>query len=417
MFLDGLKQARGQIRTKCLAEYCRLSMIRILIVGAGIGGLTLARALAGLDCVIEVAERFPSFSPKGVGIVLHPNGLEVLGRLGLLEEINAVSNVVDCMELARGGTTVTIPLCEVWQGVGHMTRALLRSDLHDVLLRGALEAHPHHMRCRLSCRVLSIESRDSCVVAHFEDGDTQSYDLIVGADGVHSSVRQSLLPESVASSTNLFYFRWLAENVIGLDPSTWRTIERPDCAYGFIPVGRNRVHCFVQLAAGAVPCPRGEEASWLEITFANREPNLLQSLDARCSTIHADFAWTVRPAQWGVGQSVLIGDASHAVSPTLSQGGSLAMEDALVLAAALRESESLTQAIEFYRSSRKERVAWALRMSVAQLNSLRRGRPAEHTSAAIAISHLQHVYHPLRCDPMPKLAATSRLNPERDTQK
>src|SRR5437870_363845 len=101
-------------------------MIRILIVGSGIGGLALARALAELDCDIEIAERYPDSTPAGLGIVLHPNGVEALAQLGLLEEINAVSNEVSHMEFVRGETPLNIPLCQVWEGAGQRTRALLR---------------------------------------------------------------------------------------------------------------------------------------------------------------------------------------------------------------------------------------------------------------------------------------------------
>jgi 2-polyprenyl-6-methoxyphenol hydroxylase-like FAD-dependent oxidoreductase len=385
-------------------------MTNILIVGAGIGGLALARALQGFDYSIDIAERCPIFSPAGVGIVLLPNGLEALAQLGLLEEVNAVSNLIARMQLVRGKSTLTIPLSQVWEGARPSTRALLRADLHQVLCRGALNKDRHNVRCWLNRRVVRVESRNCRAEAHFADGSMQVYDLIVGADGVHSSVRQAVVPESRAASTDLFYFRWLAENVLDVEPDTWQTIERAGYSYGFIPVGPNRIHCFVQLTAEAAPCQRGEEASWLEHTFADQEPALVQSLRARFGAIHADFAWIVYPAYWGVGRCVLVGDSAHAMSPTLSEGGSLAMEDALVLAVALRQSDSVCQAIELYRSAREKRIAWTLRMSLAQLNSLRRGRVVEHTSAQVAISYLRHVYEPLREDPVPKALASTNTN-------
>jgi 2-polyprenyl-6-methoxyphenol hydroxylase-like FAD-dependent oxidoreductase len=382
-------------------------MTSILIAGAGIGGLSLVRALRGQKCVIEIAERSQVFDPVGVGIVLHPNGLEALAQLGLLDAIKGTSNVIARLEVVRDDATLSIPFCEVWDGAMHATRAVLRSDLHHVLWRGALEAGHHNIRWRMGCRVVGVESNEPCPIALFEDGSRKSYDLIVGADGVHSPIRRTMLPESAAVPANLFYLRWLAENVIGLETDAWRTIERPDCAYGFIPVGRNRLHCFVQLTTAEDPCLKGEEVPWLEKTFARGSDALLATLQARCGPIHAGFAWTVYPLQWGVGRCVLMGDSAHAISPTLSQGGSLAIEDALVLADALRRSDSVTEAIEVYRAVRQERVAWILRMSLAQLNSLRRRRSMGQTRSEMATSYLRHLYAPLRFNPLPDQTAVS----------
>jgi 2-polyprenyl-6-methoxyphenol hydroxylase-like FAD-dependent oxidoreductase len=252
----------------------------------------------------------------------------------------------------------------------------------------------------MGCRVVGVEPNESYPVAYFEDGSRGSYDLIVGADGVHSPTRRAMLPEAAAIPANLFYLRWLAENVIGLEADTWRTIERPNCAYGFIPVGRNRLHCFVQITTAEDPCIKGEEVAWLEGTFARGNDALLAALQARCGPIHAGFAWTVYPLQWGVGRCVLVGDSAHAISPTLSQGGSLAIEDALVLADALRRADSVIEAIEVYRAVRQERVAWVARMSVAQLNSLRRRRSIGQTRSEVAISYLRHLYEPLQFSPL-----------------
>src|SRR5215472_7360183 len=130
-------------------------MTSILIAGAGIGGLSLVRALRGQECAIEIAERSRIFDPLGVGIVLHPNGLEALAQLGLLDAVQDTSNVVARLEVVRGGATLSIPFSEVWNGSMHATRAVLRSDLHGVLWRGALEAgHQNSIRWRMGCRVV-----------------------------------------------------------------------------------------------------------------------------------------------------------------------------------------------------------------------------------------------------------------------
>ena len=377
-------------------------MIRILIAGAGLGGLTLVRALQDFEASIDVIERSPSFTATGVGIVLHPNGMTVLEYIGLSDEVRTAGNVIRRMELLRGDSQMDLSLVDIWDGASHPTISILRPVLHEIMERAALSGSQSNIRVRMGCRVTGISTSSSQPVAVFDDGSTGRYDLIVGADGAHSTVRQSLFPDSPAVSTNLLYFRFLADNTIGLPSDTWRTVERPDASYGFIPVGGSRVHCFVQLRIAENPCPRGAEEDFFQQRFCPWDITLDQTFKARCGPLHAGYAYMVRPFCWGQGACVLLGDAAHAISPTLSEGGSLAMEDGLILSLALRRANSIPEAIELYRSTRQERVMWSHRMALAQVNSLRRNRPQSQTDSAVATSYMRQMYEPLRANPVPE---------------
>jgi len=363
-------------------------MLRILIAGAGIGGLTLVRALRDSGHSIEVAERAPAFNPAGVGIVLHPNGMDVLARLGLAEEIARAGNPLLHLEIVRGESTLALPLAEIWEGANRPTIAILRTALHQALADS--------VRVSMGRRVVRVESPERRPVAHFGDGGHEAYDLIVGADGVHSAIRQCLFPGAAAVSTHLLYFRFPARNVIGLSPDTWRTVERPGASYGFIPVTRDLLHCFVQVRAEENPCPPGAEEAYFRSAFAEWDGALQATLDARCGAVHAGFAYMTRPVTWGRGACVLLGDSAHAVSPTLSEGGSLAMEDALILALALRRTDNIAEAIALYRSARQERVLWAHRMALSQVNSSRLRRPVPQLNPGVAARHMRAMYGPLR---------------------
>jgi 2-polyprenyl-6-methoxyphenol hydroxylase-like FAD-dependent oxidoreductase len=374
--------------------------MRVLIVGAGIGGLTLASALAKSGWSIDIAERSPVLNPAGVGIVLHPNGLRVLKQLEMHEGIAAAGNVVRYMQLIRGESVVTIDLREVWEE--QPTIAVLRTELHDVLWRGAFANEHSHPRLLMDCRILGVEKPDTRPVVRFENGCTETYDLVIGADGVHSAVRQSLFPGSDAISTDLLYFRFQARNVIDLSPDTWRTLERHDASYGFIPLGGDRVHCFVQLRTGENPCPAGEEEAYFRTAFGPWDRALVETLDARCGPMHVGFACMVRPVRWFRGRCVLLGDASHAVSPTLSEGASLAMEDALVLSLVLGRGRSIDAAISSYSLVRSERINWTHRMALAQVNAARRQRGQSQVNSAVATNHMRKMYEPLRRSPIPE---------------
>jgi 2-polyprenyl-6-methoxyphenol hydroxylase-like FAD-dependent oxidoreductase len=389
--------------------------MQILIVGAGIGGLTLASALRHTDHSLDLVERSVDFDIPGCGIVLHPNGLEALSHLGLADAVCRLGNLLLRLEIHRGNSALTLSLSEIWHGKG-ATFAIARTALHELLHRAALDPSAAlgasvradtTARLRMGCRVVAIESPASRPIAHFDDGSRATYDLIVGADGVHSAVRSALCPASSAVSTDLFYFRFLARNSIGLAQDTWVTHERPGASYGFIPVGADCLHCFVQVQTSVAPCKPEGAAEYFAQTFLAWSAELAQVFADRSTHVHAAFANMVRPVTWGDGACALLGDAAHAVSPTLSEGGSLAIEDALVLSRALAQSASVSSATQLYRAQRRDRVAWAHRMALAQTNSLKNAKARPAPDAEVALRHLQQVYRPLAQSALPDASSLS----------
>lgn len=343
--------------------------MRILVAGAGIGGLTFVRALRyfhtafeGFHHSIDIVER-SQVSRDGVAIVLHPNGLHVLHTIGLLQQIIPYTNIIDEIKLSQQDEETTIRLRDVW-GEENVTRGILRKHLHEVL-SGDVELH-------MGCSLERITQQGDEVMAYFDNGESKVYDLVIGADGVHSKLRETLFPGATAMPTGLFYFRFIAQNTLGIDENVWRTFEVPGGSYGFIPLANGLLHCFIQLQAAEYPCARGEEEKYIEQLIASWDllPSIMK--DGRCGAIQSGFAHMMQPGNWSSGRCVLLGDAAHAVSPTLSEGGSLAMEDALVLSLALCGTGSVDEAIALYTEARKDRCLRAWRMSLAQLNSLRK---------------------------------------------
>lgn len=369
--------------------------MQVLIAGAGIAGLSLVRALRGLDARIDLVERSPSFSAVGAGIVIHPNGMDALAQLGFADQVISTGNILRQMELNRGSSTVQIPLAEVWSGATYPTVSIFRPELHTILA-GDLWLHGADcVSCSMGRRVVSIADSADRPVATFEDGATQAYDLIVAADGVHSAIRRSLFPDSVAMSTHLLYFRFPAKKVINLGSDTWQTFERIDASYGYIPIGPDRIHCFVQVRAELAPERDVSVEDLVREKFCPWDNNLGISFEARVGPVHAGLAYMVRPVNWGRGGCVFLGDAAHAVSPTLSEGGSLAIEDAVALGSALKTEATIAKAIQTFREARNERIRWAHRMALSQVNANRRARPEGHGSSAIAVNHLRLMYRPL----------------------
>jgi len=258
----------------------------------------------------------------------------------------------------------------------------------------------------MECSLKHLSQEGSKVTAHFENGESGVYDILIGGDGVRSRVRTILFPKSPLQSTNLFYFRFVAPNEPSFPHHIWRIFERKEGLFGFIPLAQNRLHCFVQLSTTNPPCLHDEEASYFRHCIAPWHPLLSQAYNARCGPVHAGFAFMVPPGNWSQKYCVLLGDATHALSPTLSQGGSLAMEDALVLALALYSSTSIEKAFLLYQEVREHRCMWAYRMALSQLNSIRKYRkfslPAPNESnARVSTQLMAAMYRPFLANPLP----------------
>lgn len=370
----------------------------MLVVGAGIGGLLFLKMIRDLpvggDWSIEVVERTVAFAPLGVGIVIHPNGMAVLADRALDVECRGCGIELKRIELTRGQNRLDLPLQAVWDGVTHPSIAITRSDLHAILVHAVLGDAPETIKLIMGRTVVSVDPKETQCVVHFDDGSQKAYDLVVGADGVHSTVRRSVAKGADAVSTGLVYFRFLAENTIGQDEDLWAITEEADSSWGFIPVRKGLLHCFVQIRAPAALELCAEE--YLRQHFKRRDPRIVRCLNVATGPVQMHVAFMVRPIQWGIGTCVLLGDAAHAVSPTLSEGGSLAMEDAVVLASALAACDSIPDAIAHYRSGRLDRVVWAHRMSLAQVNSLRRPFIDRNVDSVIATRHMRQMYEPFR---------------------
>ncbi len=368
-------------------------MQRVLIVGAGIGGLALVRALAGTDVRVDVVERAARLGAAGVGIVLHPNGMRALAELGLSDAVARAGNALRSLAIRRGEARLDLALERIWRGAEQPTIALPRTNLHALLAAGAF-GPGSHARLRLDTMLDGVALDGDAATARFGDGSTERYDLIVGADGVHSAVRRALRDGAPAVATGLTYRRFVSANAIGLDPAVWLTVEQDERSYGFIPLGPDALHCFVQARAGDDGALRDDDA-YLERTIGSWDERLAASIACRRGPLIAGPGFAAQRVDWGRERCVLLGDAAHAVSPTLSEGASLALEDAVELARALRSADGVGEALASYRANRHEPATWALRMATAQTNAARRPGRTLQTDPAIAENHLRHVYLPL----------------------
>ncbi|WP_165985092.1 FAD-dependent monooxygenase [Streptomyces sp. YIM 98790] len=346
----------------------------VLIVGGGIGGLTAALALARIGHHVEVAERMPRFTPAGAGIVLAPNAVRVLTALGV--DLTGCGRPVRDFDIVRADGTllrrfVPRPLPG---GPGALT--MTRTALHDAL-RGTL---PPEVRVRTGQTVTSLTEAGDAVEAGC-DGESGSasgsgagsgsYALVIGADGIRSAVRAHLTGDAAAPR----YSGDTCWRALTPNPGITRPVEAwgPGSRIGAVPLPEGRLYSYFVLAA-----PRGapvpEEPGAFRRAFAHHRGGLTRLFDLLPGPppLRHDLEEHGRTV-WGRGRVVLLGDAAHAMPPSLGQGAAMAIEDAYALALALRPGTAGVPAR--YAALRHRRVR-ALRLASRRMGSVAQWRPA-----------------------------------------
>jgi FAD-dependent urate hydroxylase len=334
---------------------------QILIVGGGIAGLSLATALRRQGYAPELVERSPAWPAFGAGINLPANGVRVLRALGVGELVERNAAV-----LRRWGffdqqaeLLCETDLEELWRDVGPCL-AVTRVRLQEALLTGA--AVPY----RLGVSLTALTQDDNRVWVTLSDGKSGDYDLVVGADGIYSTVRELVVRSSPPSYAGQMVWRSIIRTrPRGMDEMM--VLMGDGCFFGVAPMGEGYTYGF-----GAVDGVRFEDplVGRLErfrrrfAGFGGPVPAYLAALQQDEQLLVGPIEW-VELDQWYRGRVVLSGDAAHAGPPHMGEGGCMAMEDALALADCLHTADSVEGALEAYVRRRRPRVDWVQQQSRA----------------------------------------------------
>lgn len=325
------------------------SPLRILVAGAGIAGLAAARTLRLAGFRPDVIEKQAASTTADAGIYLPGNAARALREMGLDDPVRPFGAVIDCQHFrdVRGRLLCEVDLVRLWAGVGEC-RALPRADLHRVLLSAA----GGDVRFETEVRGLDLGARS--VTATFSDGTRAEYDLVVGADGRRSAIRALATLGGAPRPLGKVIYRCVVTG--GPRVVAWTALLGRRAGFVVVPMSAGRLYCYAD-EPGTMPPP--DPAARLREVFGNYGDPVPAVLDA-VEDVQVAVADEVELGRWSRGRVVLVGDAAHATSPTLSQGAAMAFEDALVLADALRRAGTVPGALAAYESRRRPRTKWVL---------------------------------------------------------
>ncbi|TAE46989.1 MAG: monooxygenase [Bacteroidetes bacterium] len=348
--------------------------MHIHIIGGGIGGLTTAIALQKKGFQVRVSEAAPELRPVGAGIIMASNAMQIAQRLGYYEEVLRAGNPLSWFGAADhlGKALQVTDIARIAAQYGAPSVAIHRGALQQVLLRQLL---PDTLV--LNRRFEAIEKQDAGGVrVRFADGSTEESDLLIGADGIRSRVRKALFGEIPLRYSGQTCWRGilphrLAEVSKGVE--LWGKTGGKRIA--LIQIGENQVYFYFTLKAKAGQSfPNDRVAEFLQEQLREFPAEYAEIIGKAqpADIFHDDLHDLPRLAQWHQGSVLLIGDAAHATTPNLGQGGCQAVEDGYALAECLATQPNPSLAFTAFEKQRREKVDYVVNTSflVGQLSNI-----------------------------------------------
>lgn len=341
---------------------------KILIAGAGLGGLAAAGCLLKAGYDVEIYEQAPELGEVGAGIQMSANAMHVLNYLGVGDEISAKSVRPAAYVFRLHDTGEVIDRFALSEEHLRMHKAPYnqahRADLHEILANAILKLKPDVVH--LNKKATRFEESEDGVELFFEDGTSAKGDILVGADGVKSIVRDQIAGAIPATYTGDSAWRLtipkekLPENFMEEVMSVWMGPGKHAVSYW---LRNGTLLNFV----GAVETPVASEESWtakfpwedLKADFEGWHPDIQTVIDLVDKDECYRWALYKRPVvpTWSTDRATILGDAAHATLPYLAQGAAMAIEDGAVLSRALRQIDDIPEALDLYQRNRAERCA------------------------------------------------------------
>lgn len=356
----------------------------VAVVGAGVAGLAAAIRLARAGIAVDLIEAQPELTALGSGISLQSNALMALDELGVWDRAAAAGYPFDGLVLRAPGPDAPIidRRTEGSGGPGHLPSGMgmPRPDLARILFETAVDAG---VRVQFDVRVTGVEQVEEAVTVFDANGAIGDYDLVIGADGLHSAVRAAIGIETTPQPTGMGIWRAFVSRPTEVD-CTELYYGGPAYIAGYTPTGDNSMYAFLVFDAEQhfdMSAPDGARYM-IEHSGAYGGPWDSVRHDLASGRAAVNYTWFTRhvlPAPWNRDRVVIIGDAAHSCPPTIAQGAAQSLEDALVLTELLVREDAPSQAMwdEFHR----RRVARATAVVDASVQLAEWQRDGEDHSA------------------------------------
>lgn len=352
--------------------------MKVIIAGGGIGGLSAAIALSKVGCEVEVIERAPALGEVGAGLQMSPNASKALAALGVLEAVAAVASMPQTLEMRLGRTgekVFSIPIAkEARTRYGAPYLHVHRADLIEVLRRAAAFAGVH---IRLGARVSAYVRDNDGLRVGLDTGAIVPCDLLVGADGVRSTVRKQMLGEEDPRYTGAVAWRLTVPAEVAPD--------LPHAAIVWAGPGRHAVTYRIRRGelinfVGVVETDKWRGESWDQpgdlLELAEDFGDWAQPIPDIIAACGACFVWALFDRdplpRWHDERVVLLGDACHPMPPFQAQGAAMALEDAVVLAKCVQAHGVTAQGLGTYERLRKPRASKVLASARANMGVFHR---------------------------------------------
>lgn len=339
--------------------------VSVLVVGGGITGSVVALALARRGAMVDLVEITPQWKGVGHGITVQGNLLAALNKVGVVGEVMSRGVPFNTLRMrkADGSLIAEVPTPHTGGADMPSTMGALRSDIQDILCEHVYAAG---VTVRLGLSVAKVDSSAERAQVEFTDGSTGSYDLVVGADGIRSSVRGMLGITTGPQPSGMSIWRVVADRPAEMDCAELY-YGGPRYKAGYSPISATRCYAYLLDVDGRL-ADFGDKPAWQHMFersegYGGTWGKIRDIIGPDSNVSHTRIEWLFVDDPWYRGRAIVIGDAAHACPPLIAQGAAMCAEDAVVLAE-LVTSLPVDQALPAFMARRLPRVQIVVKNSM-----------------------------------------------------